>query len=170
MSARHCKSRRRTIHRIIYWQRIVPPFVGWMFRNSTDGRTATDGVGTINLTAGAANDRHKFLPGWKLQPILILNPYEMWTITATQQFRFYCNVCGTDAIVPGTHSGPHTIVRRFFPKPNSPYQPCNNRDREWRFTTTKHGITAWMDLSYNGYLGDSVGSVVSPPWWPMLPY
>lgn len=39
------------------------------------------------------------------------NPDRVFVIAAVQEYRFYCSVCGMDAVVSGYHSGPHALLR-----------------------------------------------------------
>lgn len=125
-----------------------PPFVGWRFRNPTDGRTAPVGLECFPASWGYAWDRHKMLGRLAL-------PAESreYVIRGIQEFRFQCELCGADEVVPGTHSGPHAIERRFTPVGSG----------GWRYSTVKHGLSAWMDLDANGYVADSA-NIGFGPW------
>ena len=88
----------------------------------------------------------------------------------TQVYRYRCTICGADAMVPGTHSGPHDITRIF--RPIDPWQNCNYMDRVWRYSCEKHGVTAWYDMTRRscdqgiGGIGDSVQGRYPPVVWP----
>ncbi len=86
-----------------------PPFAEWWFRDPTDGRTAPVALGYFAASPGWAWDRHK-LHGKLVIPDVSVTPVEpSYAIKATQQYRFHCERCGTDAIVSGPASGPHAI-------------------------------------------------------------
>lgn len=125
-----------------------PPFAGWRFRDPTDGRTAEVGMECFVATHGQAWDRHKI--GGRLLP-----PAEeaVFTCTAVQSYRFYCDACGADEVIPGPRGGPHEIVRACAP---SPEYGC------WRYTIEKHGFSAWMDVDEAGFVADSLGLDFGP--------
>lgn len=125
-----------------------PPFAGWKFRDPTDGRTAEVGMECFVATHGDAWDRHKV--GGRLLP-----PVEpaAFTISAIQTYRYYCDECGRDEIIPGPRGGPHEIVRTFAPSPT---------EGLWRYTVTKHGFEAWMDVDEAGFVTDSLGLDFGP--------
>lgn len=125
-----------------------PPFAGWKFRDPTDGRTAEVGMECFVATHGDAWDRHK-VGGRLLPPV----EADAFTITAVQTFRYYCDECGRDEVIPGPRGGPHEIVRTFVPSPTTGL---------WRYTITKHGFEAWMDVDEAGFVTDSLGLDFGP--------
>jgi DNA-binding transcriptional MerR regulator len=125
-----------------------PPFAGWKFRDPTDGRTAEVGQECFVATHGEAWDRHK-IAGSLLPPV---EP-AVFTITAVQTYRYYCDVCGRDEVIPGLRGGPHEIVRTFAPSPTPGL---------WRYTVEKHDFTAWMDVDESGFVSDSLGLDFGP--------
>lgn len=156
-----------------------PPFVGWRFRNPTDGRTGPVGMERFSAAQGWAWDRHK-LGGRLVVPAEHCGPFE---IRAVQEYRFHCGICGLDDLVPGPDGGPHTLVRAFAPATPiiaGPAVLSNSGGEEflaaahstdpqfpnpgdsaaapgiWRYSFTKHGHVSWMDLSPDGYAGDSL--------------
>lgn len=129
-----------------------PPFAGWKFRDPTDGRTAPVGLECFPASQGWAWDRHKI--GGRL--VLPAPGPEEYLIVATQSYRFFCDLCGTDEIVPGSHSGPHPILRTFRTK-EGPGEP-----EVWRYSITKHDHCAWMDLGPRGFIIDSLGLEYGP--------
>jgi hypothetical protein len=124
-----------------------PPFIDWWFRNPTDGRTAPVGLECFPASQGWAWDRHKMLG--RLQ---IPGECEEFEIRGVQEYRFVCDLCGLDERIHGSHSGPHDIVRRFAPT-----------DAFWRYSITKHNLTAWMDINTSGYVADSA-DIGFGPW------
>ncbi len=151
-----------------------PPFAEWWFRDPTDGRTAPVALGCFDASAGWAWDRHK-MGGKFVMPDQspdgpALSPKPPYTIVATQQYRFYCERCGMDALVPGSHCGPHAITRTFAPLSNN-LNSNNLNDVPatfqkdfllrsyytlWRYTLQKHGHQAFLDLNALGsYVDDS---------------
>ena len=139
-----------------------PPFAEWWFRDPTDGRTAPVALGYFAASQGWAWDRHK-RHGKLIIPDVSVTPVEpSYTIIATQQYRFHCERCGTDAIVSGSASGPHAIVRTFAPlNANLPANPLFDwllraKDTIWRYTFQKQGHQATLDLNaLGGYVDDS---------------
>lgn len=125
-----------------------PPFVGWRFRDPTDGRTAPVGLECFPASQGWAWDRHK-LGGMLVLP----DAPGLFTVQAVQEYRFKCEVCGYDAIVPGPDSGPHTIIRSFEVAGGG----------LWRYALAKHGRRFWMDLDEQGYRDDSA-HIGFGPW------
>jgi DNA-binding transcriptional MerR regulator len=125
-----------------------PPFAGWRFRDPTDGRTAEVGMECFVATHGRAWDRHKI--GGRLLP-----PVEPATFSfkAVQTYRFYCDECGLDEVIPGPRGGPHEIVRTFAPSPTHGL---------WRYTVSKHDFSAWMDVDEAGFVADSLGLEFGP--------
>ena len=101
-------------------------------------------------THGHAWDRHK-IGG----PLLPPADPAVFTCTARQTYRFFCEECGADETIPGPHGGPHEIVRTFAPSPDG---------SQWRYTIAKHGYNAWMDLDETGFLTDSLGLDFGP-WY-----
>ncbi len=132
-----------------------PPFAQWKFRNPTDGRTGPVGGEHFPATQGWAWDRHK-LPGRLLLPKETADSY---TIRSIQAYRFHCELCGEDAIVPGADAGPHPIVRAFAPQAEAPFA---SGPRVWRYSLIKHDICAWMDWDLAGYVADSAGLGFGP--------
>jgi hypothetical protein len=134
-----------------------PPFENWRFRHPTDGRTGPVGYECFAATQGWAWDRHKL--GGRL---LLPDTPSVTTITATQEYRFTCKRCGLDQRVPGPDAGPHHLLRKFAPR--------EERERSsvitspvWRYSLSKHSLTAWMEIDTNGYVADSAG-IGFGPW------
>lgn len=129
-----------------------PPFLQWKFRNPTDGRTGPVGMERFAAAQGWAWDRHK-LSGRLALPE---NSAVVYRINSRQEYRFHCELCGEDTVVPGPDAGPHTIMRTF----------ALNRTAEsgciWRYEIVKHGICAWMDWGAEGYVTDSAGLGFGP--------
>lgn len=166
-----------------YFHPTSPPFPEWRFRDPTDGRSAPVALGCFAASQGWAWDRHK------LGGALIIPPDEVsirdgfyggiYSIKAIQEYRFHCEVCNMDAIVPGKSSGPHSIRRIFALKDNlsvlQPEKPSDNNSdtyseqcvvynasslpsptrRVWRYMLLKHQSKATMDINENGYVDDS---------------
>jgi hypothetical protein len=133
-----------------------PPFIGWKFRDPTDGRSGPVGLECFPASQGWAWDRHK-IGG----PIRVpeSGPGE-FLIVATQTYRFFCDLCGMDDLLPGSYAGPHEIVRAFRRA-----EPVGLSDGEvWRYSITKHGRGVWMDLGPQGFVGDSAGLGYGPYW------
>ena len=122
-----------------------PPFLGWEFRDPTDGRTAPVALGCFAATQGWAWDRHK--TGGRLR-LPEHQTDQVFTIAAVQEYRFHCSVCGLDARIPGSHSGPHVILRRF-----EQHKPLELN--VWRYSFQKHHHLAYMDVDAAGYVDDS---------------
>lgn len=133
-----------------------PPFAGWQLRDPTDGRTGPVGLECFPASQGWAWDRHKLAAALVIPPV-----DDAYRIIATQSYRFFCDHCGVDAIVPGPDAGPHAIVRAFQPKEGTD-------GAVWRYRITKHGLDAWMDLRADGFVADSVGLTYGP-FWAMAP-
>jgi hypothetical protein len=133
-----------------------PPFIGWRFRDPTDGRSGPVGMECFPASQGWAWDRHK-IGG----PIIIPeSDPEEFLIVATQSYRFFCDRCGIDEVVPGPHAGPHEIVRTL-----RRVELTGLSDGDvWRYSITKHGQSAWMDLGPQGFVGDSAGLDYGPYW------
>jgi hypothetical protein len=134
-----------------------PPFQNWKFRHPTDGRTGPVGYECFDATQGWAWDRHKL--GGRL---LLPTTPDLYTITATQEYRFTCRLCGLDRRVPGSASGPHLLLRKFAPREDvarSSIAPPS----VWRYSLSKHNLTAWIDIDANGYIADSA-SIGFGPW------
>jgi len=72
------------------------------------------------------------------------------------QYRFHRELCGEDAVVPGSDAGPHAIVRAFDLSRTAASGSL------WRYEIVKHGICAWMDWAAEGYVADSAGLGFSP--------
>lgn len=130
-----------------------PPCMGWSFRTPTDGRTAPIALGCFTATEGWAWDRHK-LPG---RLLVLANLDFTLRITAVQEYRFHCEWCGIESIVPGAHSGPHPIVREIRDI------SIQSNAVVWRYTCTKHHHSASLDLSPEGYVADSA-EIGFGPW------
>jgi hypothetical protein len=130
-----------------------PPFVRWKFRNPTDGRTEPVGLERFAATQGWAWDRHK-LPG---RLILPAHSAAVYRILSRQEYRFHCELCGEDAVVPGSDAGPHAIVRTFD------LSGTAESGSIWRYEIVKHGICAWMEWAAEGYVADSA-SLGFGPW------
>ena len=147
-----------------------PPFVGWKFRDPTDGRTAPVALGCFPASQGWAWDRHKL--GGSLRIPRTANEH-CFEILARQEYRFQCAICGTDAVVPGSHSGPHDIVRVFAPLEatatlltgdTTPRLHGDTRTRSlWRYTLRKHHSSAYLDIDVEGYADDSAHIGFGPP-------
>lgn len=131
-----------------------PPFPGWMFRDPMDGRTAPVGLECFPASQGWAWDRHKIGGRLVIPPP---GPRE-YLITATQTYRFFCDRCGVDEVLPGSHSGPHSIRRAFRRKEDA--------GEVWRYSITKHDQCAWMELGPGGFIADSLGLEYGPWFGP----
>lgn len=129
-----------------------PPFLGWTFRNPTDGRFGPVGLERFAASQGWAWDRHKL--GGRL---LVLPATGMYTIVARQEYRFQCELCGQDGRVPGPDAGPHLITRTFAPI------TAEGENAVWRYRIRKHDREAWMDLDAAGYVDDSA-HIGFGPW------
>jgi hypothetical protein len=125
-----------------------PPFVDWRFRNPTDGRSAPVGLECFPASQGWAWDRHKLFGRLELPQ----HP-AVYNVQGMQEYRFACDLCGMEELIPGSHSGPHEILRTF--------SPCTKG--LWRYSLVKHGLTAWMDLDSDGYVADSA-NIGFGPW------
>jgi hypothetical protein len=133
---------------------VDPPFAGWKFRDPTDGRTGPVGLECFPASQGWAWDRHKIGGRIVVPPC---GPVE-YVISATQMYRFYCDLCGVDEIVPGANGGPHLIVRTLRRK-----EEAGGAGTEvWRYAIAKHDRRAWMDLGPSGFIGDSAGLGFGP--------
>lgn len=130
-----------------------PPFEAWKFREPTDGRTGPVGYERFVATQGWAWDRHKL--GGRL---IVPDPPAAFSITATQQYRFHCERCGVDLPVPGSHSGPHLVLRRFAPDETTLFAELP----VWRYELSKHGSVAWIDINRQGYVADSAAIGFGP--------
>lgn len=126
-----------------------PPFVGWRFRDPTDGRTGPVGLECFPASQGWAWDRHKV--GGRL--VVPTDPALLNHIFARQEYRFVCDLCGLDAPVPGPDAGPHPVLRAFG----------HHHGGVWRYAFVKHGATAWMDVDARGYVDDSA-HIGFGPW------
>jgi hypothetical protein len=127
-----------------------PPFIGWAFRDPTDGRTGPVGMECFPAAQGWAWDRHKI--GGRLRPPADQREY---VISALQEYHFHCELCGVDAPVPGPDPGPHEVVRGF--------RPVSGAAGVWRYSIAKHGHSAWMAVNEDGrYLNDSAGIGFGP--------
>jgi hypothetical protein len=131
-----------------------PPFDNWRFRHPTDGRTGPVGCECFAATQGWAWDRHKL--GGRL---IVPEPTSVYTITAVQEYRFTCELCGVDQIVPGSASGPHLLLRRFAPQTED---QSRSTLPVWRYSVSKHDLSSWMDVDRNGYVADSAGTGFGP--------
>jgi hypothetical protein len=136
-----------------------PPFIGWKFRDPTDGRTGPVGLECFPASAGWAWDRHKI--GGRI--VVPTSDPEEHLILAMQTYRFYCDLCGMDEIVPGPDAGPHPILRSFR------REEAGGPGGVWRYTITKHDRRAWMDLGPRGFIVDSAGLDYGP-FWPDPPF
>jgi hypothetical protein len=125
-----------------------PPFIGWRFRDPTDGRTGPVGLERFAASQGWAWDRHKI--GGRLVPPADGRTY---AIHAVQEYHFHCELCGLDAVLPGPDAGPLGLTREFAP-----------HDTVWRYSITKHGITAWMDITPDGAYYDDSAHIGFSPW------
>ena len=150
------------------------PFLDWQFRDPTDGRTASVGMESFPADQGWAWDRHK-LGGRLLTDEKRAIPHP---IIAIQTYRFSCEICGITEIAPGSHSGPHAILRVFGPCASaaqlipisrsganaSQLMPKHSRlsSHAWRYLCQKHGFSAWMDMDDEGFLQDSAGLDFGP--------
>ncbi len=166
-----------------------PPFAAWKFRDPTDGRTAPVALGCFSAINGWAWDRHKLagrldVPEHAAQHKFNAsieqeyqeNLEQIFVIAAMQEYRFHCSMCGVDAIVPGSHSGPHMLLRCFAPRrlngtthtslPQSDIMdkvvtPDAQRNADkplplvWRYSFHKHQAGAYLDLNAAGYVDDS---------------
>jgi hypothetical protein len=127
-----------------------PPFAGWKFRDPTDGRTGPVGLECFPATQGWAWDRHKI--GERL--VIPATGPDEHVIVAVQTYRFFCDLCGVDEILPGPHAGPHAIRRVF--------RRNEEAGEVWRYSITKHDTCAWMDLGPDGFITDSLGLDYGP--------
>lgn len=133
----------------------APPFIAWQFRHPTDGRTAPVGMEYFPATQGWAWDRHKL--GGKLA----IPPKELrtYTIRAVQQYWFYCELCNQDFPL----SKPQEILRSFATICSDvSLNPTDSPDMIWRYSLTKHDVTAWMEINRNGYVADSANIGFGP--------
>ncbi len=131
-----------------------PPFVGWRFRNPTDGRTAPVGMECFSASIGRAWDRHKRV-GRLVVPVDTATGF---FISAHQEYWFRCELCGGEERL----CTPHPIERRFV--------PLGLKDglqdkglAVWRYSLKKHGFEAYLDMTSNGYVGDSA-NIGFGPW------
>lgn len=148
-----------------------PPYNGWWFRSPTDSRIPPGTPAQADW--GKAQDTHKWgaamypfsafnvplinvmwIEGGGFIPIGDTDPE--WRIEAVQTYRFHCNVCNADMIMPGPDGGTHTIERLY--KAVTPFLFCDQDSRVWRYSTKKHGVEAWLDMNRNGFIADSAGS------------
>jgi len=132
---------------IVSFQGSNPPFdAGWKFPQPSELTFAQD------ASIGAATDTH-YRPGNFNVPLFVGNP--TWQITGRQQYRYQCSICGANELIPGP-SSTATIVRKF--EPVDEYVLCQERSRKWKFSTTKDGFTAWLELTYQFFYSDSIGT------------
>lgn len=137
-----------------FYRPCEPPFLAWRFREPTDGRTGPVGYERFVATQGWAWDRHKL--GGRL---IVPDEAGIFTITAIQQYRFHCERCGADLPVPGSHAGPHALVRRFSLREGVRME---GNLPVWRYELSKHGLSAWMDINMQGYVADSAAIGFGP--------
>jgi hypothetical protein len=110
------------------------------------------GLECFPASQGWAWDRHKI--GGRLTPLAEVPCVE---IRGVQVYRFHCELCGVDAPVTGLDAGPHGVVRML--------QQLEPESGVWRYSITKQGLSAWMDVDEEGrYLNDSAGIGFGP--WP----
>ena len=123
------------------------PFVGWSFINPTStSRPAVE---------GRLWDQQLRPNGSPFNVPLFYYMGTGWTITAHQQMRFHCSVCGADEMVPGTET--QNVITRHF-APLGDYFLCQEKTRVWEFSTIKHSLKAWLTMDYSGYIKDSLGT------------
>lgn len=129
-----------------------PPFMGWRFREPTDGRNAPVALGCFAASQGWAWDRHKLGGALSIPDSNIACNSAIYSIQAVQEYRFHCEICDMDAIVPGKSSGPHSIMRVFAEKDNL---FIRRAEQVWRYQLEKHQSIATMDIDIKGYVDDS---------------
>jgi hypothetical protein len=133
-----------------------PPFLGWRFRDPTDGRRGPVGLERFSAAQGWAWDRHKFAG-----PLTLSHAAGLWSIQAQQRYCFHCEICGCEGDVDGPASGPHSIVRTFQSITTPAEQGAPLR---YRYEITKHNQTAWMEIDRSGYVADSARLGFGPSW------
>ncbi len=148
-----------------YFVPVDPPFFA-QYRNPLDGFVDGGSGSTrhVALSEGRLRDEH-LVPGLHIPMPLVVDP-DHWdhaehdftrSYTGIQQYRFFCEECGANELMPGPDQGDQTIVRTF--QPAAPWQACNHYDRRWRYTCRKFGTTynvsSWLTLNWHGIIGDS---------------
>ncbi len=136
-----------------------PPFVGWESRNPTEGHTA-DPPRTKSGDLGFTYDYHYLGGGFQVP-----DAPSTTEIPASQYYQFHCPDCmqpGEWKPIEGPNSGPHSIVWRFAPislpgfEEGDPTMDCWYDVGIWRYSVTKHGRTAWLNMTRYGLLGSGM--------------
>ncbi|HLK61594.1 MAG TPA: hypothetical protein VKU00_33915, partial [Chthonomonadaceae bacterium] len=127
-----------------------PPFLRWVFRDPTDGRTASVGMECFPASNARAWDRHK-RAGRLLVPTESIGSF---VIQAEQVYWYHCQLCGREEpLCP-----PQRIERRF-----EPVSQTEDGEVVWRYTLKKHDNQAFLDITRHGYVADSA-NIGFGPW------